>query len=105
MYRRRVRGSQNVDARWIRDVMDVAVVKKLDYRAQNFVNVVECMIEHSFPLLSDSQVTLFFSFLFLCLLFRFGVGIIAPINSFIDYLLKTFDFTKKQAPGPENKTS
>ena len=59
----------------------------------------------SFILLSDSQVTLFlFVFVFLSFV-EIWVVIIAPRFSFIDYLLKTLNFTKKEALGPEKKTS
>ena len=33
-----------MDVRWIRDVLDVALLRKLDHHAQNFVNMVECVI-------------------------------------------------------------
>ena len=39
-----------MDVRRIRDVLDVAPVIKLDYHAQNFVNVVEYVIEHKIVL-------------------------------------------------------
>ena len=80
-----------MDVRLIRDVLDVAPVRKLDCHAQNFVNVVECVIEHKFP---------FFVFLL-----RFWFIIIAPTIIIIDHLLKTFNFAKKEAPGSEKKTS
>ena len=35
-----------MDVRQIRDVLDVAFVRNLDYHAQNFVNGVVCVIEH-----------------------------------------------------------
>ena len=46
MYRRRVRSSQNVDVRRIRDVLGFTPVRKLDYHAQNIGNVGECVIKH-----------------------------------------------------------
>ena len=107
MYLRRLKSAQYVDVRRIRDVLDVAPVRKLDYHAQNFVNVVECMIERKVVLYCSQTPKLHCSFLFsfLCLLLRFRFAVIAPRFSFIDYLLKTFNFTKKEAPGPEKKTN
>ena len=46
-----------------------------------------------------SQVDWFF----LCLLLRLGLVVIAPRILFIDYLVKTFNFAKKEASGPEKK--
>ena len=91
----------------VRDVLDVAPVQKLDYHAQNFVNVLEYMIEHKVVLRCSQTPKLHCSFLFsfLCLLLRFGFVIIAPRISFIDHLLKTFNFAKKEVPVPEKKTS
>ena len=91
----------------VRDVLDVAPVQKLDYHAQNFVNVLEYMIEHKVVLRCSQTPKLHCSFLFsfLCLLLRFGFVIIAPRISFIDHLLKTFNFAKKEVPLPEKKTS
>ena len=84
-----VRSSQNGDIRQIADVLDVAFVRKLDYHAQSFVNVVECVIEHRVVLCCSQTPKLHCSFLFsfLRLLLRFGFVIIAPRISFIDYLL------------------
>ena len=91
----------------IMDVLDVAPVQKLDYHAQNFVNVLEYMIEHKVVLRCSQTPKLHCSFLlsFLYLLLRFGFVIIAPRISFIDHLLKTFNFAKKEVPVPEKKTS
>ena len=91
-----VRSSQNGDIRQIADVLDVAFVRKLDYHAQSFVNVVECVIENKVVLCCSQTPKLHCSFLFsfFCLLLRFGFVIIAPRISFIDYLIKTFNFTK-----------
>ena len=91
----------------VRDVLDVAPVQKLDYHAQNFVNVLEYMIEHKVVLRCSQTPKLHCSFLlsFLYLLLRFGFVIIAPRISFIDHLLKTFNFAKKEVPVPEKKTS
>ena len=96
-----------MDVRQIKDVLDVALLRKLDYHAQNFVNVVECVIEHKVVLCCSQTPKLHFSFLFsfLCLLLRFGFVIIAPRIRFIDYLTNTFDFTKKEALGPEKQAS
>ena len=96
MYMKCVRSLQNGERRQISNVLDVAFVRKLDYHAQSFVNVVECVIEHKVVLCCSQTPKLHcsFLFLFLCLLLRFGFVIIAPRISFIDYLLKTFNFTK-----------
>ena len=96
MYMKCVRSLQNGERRQISNVLDVAFVRKLDYHAQSFVNVVECVIEHKVVLCCSQTPKLHCSFLFsfLCLLLRFGFVIIAPRISFIDYLLKTFNFTK-----------
>ena len=59
-----VRSSQNEDIRQIRDVLDVAFVRKLDYHAQSFVNVVECVIEHKVVLCCSQTPKLHCSFLF-----------------------------------------
>ena len=82
----------------IRDVLDVAPVQKLDYHAQNFVNVLEYMIEHKVVLRCSQTPKLHCSFLFsfLCLLLRFGFVIIAPRISFIDHLLKILTLPKKK---------
>ena len=84
-----VRSSQNGDIRQIADVLDVAFVRKLDYHAQSFVNVVECVIECKVVLCCSQTPKLHCSFLFsfLRLLLRFGFVIIAPRISFIDYFL------------------
>ena len=105
VYLRRVTNWQNVDVRQIRDVLDVALVRKLDYHTQNFVNVVECVIEHKVVLCCPQTPRLHCSFLFsfLCLLLRFGFVIFAPKMRFIDYLLKEFNLTKKESAGPEKK--
>ena len=91
----------------VRDALDVAPVQKLDYHAHNFVNVLEYVIEHKVVLRCSQTPKLHCSFLFsfLCLLLRFGFVIIAPRISFIDHLLKTFNFAKKEVPVPEKKTS
>ena len=59
-----VRSSQNGDIRQIADVLDVAFVRKLDYHAQSFVNVVECVIEHKVVLCCSQTPKLHCSFLF-----------------------------------------
>ena len=99
-----VTSSQNVD---VRDVLDVAPIQKLDSHAQNFINVLEYVIEHKVVLRCSQTPKLHCSFLpsFLYLLLRFGFVIIAPRISFIDHLLKTFNFAKKEVPVPEKKTS
>ena len=91
----------------VRDVLDVAPVQKLDSHAQNFINVLEYVIEHKVVLHCSQTPKLHCSFLlsFLYLLLRFGFVIIAPRISFIDHLLKTFNFAKKEVPVPEKKTS
>ena len=78
---RHVRNSQNVDVRWIRDVLDVAPVRKLDYHAQKFVNVVESVIEHKVVLcfLWDSQVTVF-DFLFVFCVFCWELHLIVLVT-------------------------
>ena len=88
-----------MDVSQIRDVLDVAFVRKLDNHAQNFVNMVECVIEHKVVLCCSQTSKLHCSFLFsfLFLLLRFGFVIIAPRIRFIHYLINTFDFTKKSA--------
>ena len=75
-----------MDISQIRDVLDIALVKKLDNHAQSFVNMVECVIEHKVVLCCSQTPKLHFSFLFsfLCLLLRFGFVIIAPRIRFID---------------------
>ena len=96
-----------MDVRQIKDVLDVALVKKLDYHAKNFVNVLECLIEHKVVLCCSQTPKSYCSFLlsFLCLLLRFGFVITAPRIRYTDYLLKTFNQTKKEAAGPEKKCS
>ena len=91
----------------VRDVLDVAPVQKLDSHAQNFINVLEYVIEHKVVLRCSQTPKLHCSFLlsFLYLLLIFGFVIIAPRISFIDHLLKTFNFAKKEVPVPEKKTS
>ena len=98
VYLRRVSSSQNVDVRRIKDVLDVALDRKLDYHAKDFVNVVKSVIEHKVVSCCSQTPKLHCSFLisFLYLLLRSGFVIIAPRISFIDYLLKTFNFTKKK---------
>ena len=96
-----------MDVRQIKYVLDVALVRKLDYHAQNFVNVVECVIEHKVVLCCSQTPKSYCSILFsfLRLLLRFGFVIIAPRIRFTDCLLKTFNLTKKEAAEPENKCS
>ena len=107
MYLRRVRSSQNVDISQIRDVLDIALVKTLNNHVQNFVNMVECVIEHKVVLCCSQTPKLHCSFLFsfLCLLLRFGFVIIAPRIRYIDYVTNMFDFTKKEVLGPEKQAS
>ena len=73
--------SVSVDVRWIRDVLDVAPVRKLDYHAQKFVNVVESVIEHKVVLcfLWDSQVTVF-DFLFVFCVFCWELHLIVLVT-------------------------
>ena len=98
VYLRRVSSSQNVDVRRIKDALDVALERKLDYHAKDFVNVVKSVTEHKVVSCCSQTPKLHCSFLFsfLYLLSRSGFVIIAPRISFIDYLLKTFSFTKKK---------
>ena len=98
VYLRRVSSSQNVDVRRIKDVLDVALERKLDYHAKDFVNLVKSVIEHKVVSCYSQTPKLhcFFLFSFLYLSLRSGFVMIAPRISFIDYLLKTFNFTKKR---------
>ena len=98
MYLRRVSSSQNVDVRRIKDVLDVALERKLDYHAKDFVNLVKSVIEHKVVSCYSQtpKFHCFFLFSFLYLSLRSGFVMIAPRISFIDYLLKTFNFTKKK---------